>query len=242
MNRTDEILNKDSLAETEKIFGGKDYHDFNEFEQAVSLINFMQDNKIKEEHLKSIGDTYFGMKWNDFKELLKRYGFQEGLSYNFINDSFGNKHNEEAILYYHKEKGLILWATTYGEDSINGGTVYGQVKINKEDDYKDLYKVLNCTHDSFGWYDRESRTEGLKDAVYFNMDVREGLIYKLENINKVAEFASQWTVENHSKKPRMYLYDFIEDDQEGFSFKDSTMDKINRACQDVRDIIGDYSM
>lgn len=237
MDRTSEILKKDSLAESEKMFGGKHHSEFNEFEQLVSLLNFMEDNKKKEQHLKSIGDTHFGMKWIDFKNLLKRYGFEDGYSYQFKNKNY----TEEAILYFHKEKGLILWATTYGEDSINGGTVYGQIKINK-DDYKELYKVLDCSHGSFGWYDRETKTEGLKDAVYFDMDVREGLLYKLNQIEKVTNFLPVWTTENHSEKPRMYLYDFVEKYEKEFTFDDATMNKLSKSCKEVKNVIGEYEM
>lgn len=59
-NLTDEILQRDSIAETEKLFGNKHWSEFNETENMIMLIKAMEDNKAKSEHLQSIGDTHWG--------------------------------------------------------------------------------------------------------------------------------------------------------------------------------------
>jgi len=67
--RTEQILTHDSLAESEKILGNKHWSEFNDFEQAFSMLKFMEDNQVKNTHLKSINDTYWGMTWDEFKNL-----------------------------------------------------------------------------------------------------------------------------------------------------------------------------
>jgi len=212
------------------------------------LFKFIDNSKIEDSSSSTIPNSnkeyyenfnaYSSCNWLDFKSMIKKYGFKKGLSYKFINISYHTKYKEEAILYYHKEKGLILWATSFFGTSLNGGTVYGQVKINEENE-SDVGKALDCSHDSFGYYDKETRSSTLKDAVYFDIDVRDGMISKLNIIESVADFQSIWTTKNKSMKPFVYLSDFTERQKnKHFNCADSTIDKLNRSCKEVKDIVG----
>lgn len=225
-NRTEELLRQDSLAETEKIFGDKHWSQFDEQEQAFSMVKFMFDNERKIEHLKSIGDTYFNMPWNDFIILIKDYGFIEGLRYNFEAPKHGfiNEPDriEEAILFYHPSKSLILWATSFG-NNINGGKVYGMAEY---EDWKTCCKVLSgCSHGNNG----ED-----KNILHFDYDIREGLIHTLNKIASNLRLLPKW----QGRKPFMWFLDYAEEKVDGYDYKAITRSKIERCPKELQDIIG----
>jgi len=232
-NQTNELLHKDSLAESEQLLGGKHWSKFNELEKGLSMLKFFDDNKIKEEHLKSSGDTHWGIKWDDFIKLIENYGFVEGLKYDWIAPKY--KDNEEdriekAIIYYHQAKGLVLWATSSYE-SINGGKVYGMVDIKPEG----VSEVLKgCSHGSFGNWDRESHTTILKDSTYFDYDIREGLIHVLNRIESVTNFVPKW----NDDKPFLWFLDYSEEKSKDYNYEEINQSKINRCPKELQVIIG----
>ncbi len=237
-NITDELLHKDSLAESEQVLGNKHWSEFNEKEQAFSLFKFMADNETKSEHLKSIGDTYWGMKWNEFINLIESYGFVSGLRYDFIAPKYGFSDEadriEEAILYYHPTKGLILWATSYS-GNINGGTVYGEINIDKER-WKEISKALNrCSHGAFAHYNGETEQDEYKNQVEFDYDIREGLIHVLNRIENVTSYAPIWTERNF-----LWFLDYAEENQDGYDYRTITLEKILRCPNDLQDIVKVY--
>jgi len=166
MNKqTEKILTHDSLYESEKAFGDKHWSQFSKLEQGLSLLKFIDDNQKKKVHLESIGDTHYGIKWDNFLELIKQHGFVEGLKYDWLTPKYNDNEDdriEEAILYYHPTKGLIIWATSYGnKDHINGGNLYGEIKANSKEDCKTIWKWLStggCIDSELMVYEKHSKT------------------------------------------------------------------------------------
>lgn len=234
LNITDELLHRDTIAETEKMLNGKDYHEFNDFENMIMLVNAMEDNKIKNNHLNSLGDTHFGMKWNDFIKLIESYGFIKGLRYSFVPPKYYDDEEERAenaIIYYHPTKGLVLWATSYGK-SINGGKVYGEVLMNKEI-RKDIYKALHdCSHGAFATWNRDKEEDEYKEQIEFDYDIREGLIHVLTRIENTTKFASIWK-DSHF----LWFVDYAEEKQEGYDYKKITEEKILKCPIELQNII-----
>lgn len=226
-NRTDELLHKDSLAESEKMFGGKHWSEFNEAEQLISMFKAMDDNEKKSKHLQSIGDTYWGLKWNDFISLIEQYGFKKGLRYDFVAPKYRDDEEdriEEAILFYQTEKGLILWATSFGnKDHINSGSVYGMIKYKN---WEDTWEALN--HSSNG-----SNGEKDKNIRYFSLDIREGLIHKLNGIDNTLKLLSKWS----GDLPFLWFLDYTEEKQPNYDYKAITEDKIKKCPEEMQNII-----
>jgi len=230
MNLTEQLLNHDSIAQVEKELG-KHHSEFNNLDNMYMLFKGMKHNKRTSEHLKSIEDTYFGMSWDYFVNLIKRYGFVEGLTYKFKHISFGEENEEQAIIYYHPSKGLVIWAETYGGDSVNGGTLYGMVK--GIEDWKTLSKALDhCSHGSSAYYDENGQMI-MKECIDFSVDIRKGLIHRLNNIESVTEFMPQWKDE----EPFLWFVDYVEDKEPGYDYKEITKSKIKRCPQELQNII-----
>jgi len=220
MNKTEEILKRDSIQETENLLG-KDYHDFNGSENALMMLSFMVDNQVKENHLKSIGDTWFNMPWSEFKKKLEDYGFVLGLQYDIKHDD----QIDEVVIYYHKEKGLVIFADSYfNKKDVNGGELYGEIRANSEQDKQDIW--LNLSSGGMSHYDNM--------VFETSHDVREGLFFKLSKLETSGKFLSQWL----NKDRFLYFVDYVENKVEGYDYKKLTREKILKCPKKLQEIVG----
>lgn len=226
-SKTENILMKDSLGETEKMLGGKHWSQFDDFENGLVFVSLARDNKIKKDHLKSLGDTYWGMTWYEFKNLIKERGFVEGYSYELEYRGKYDSHstNEEIIIYYHPEKGLIIYAESFSnKTSINGGTLYGEIQAYDKEREPVIWKWLSTG----GCRDVE------KGIFATSHDIREGLFSKLDTLESAGRFLNRWT----DKKRFLWFVDYMEDDVEGYDYKEITREKIKKCPKELQDIIG----
>ena len=219
--KTEEILTKDSLYESEKVFGGKHYSEFNELEQTFSMLKFIDDNETKKKHLKNIGDTHWGMSWSEFKNLIKEHGFIKGLEYDLMHEDY----TDEVIIYYHPQKGLIIYAESYwGKESINGGKLYGEIQSNSKEDCNIIWRWLS----SGGCIDADNMIYSTSH------DVREGLFSKLGTLESAGKFLPKWI-----KKDRfLWFIDYVESKVPGYDFKAITKEKIMNCPKEMQEIIG----
>lgn len=223
MEETARVLTHDTIAETEKVFGDKHWSEFSDLENLLMLGRAIEDNKRKAEHLKSIGDINYKTTWDEFKNMLVSYGFKEGLSYPLNTHDYGDGTTiEEAIIYYHLEKGLILWATSYwNRSTINSGNCYCELKSKGGKENKNtLYQWLSsgCVRDN---------------VCESSFDIREGMFYRLEMLESAGVFQSKWSIKNRF----MWFVDWNEKEVEGYDYKKITKDKIMQCPQEMQDII-----
>lgn len=181
------ILNKDSLDESEKMLGGKHWSQLNELERCFAMSKFVADNDKKRIYLTEIGDTYFSMTWDYFKDLIKQKGFINGYTYEFNYQSHGRVTKEEIIIYYHPQKGLVIYAESYdNKTSVNGGDLYGEVQANNEDSEEIIWKWISTG----GCIDRNNRIYSTQ------YDIREGLFSKLAILESAGKFLTKWVEKN----------------------------------------------
>jgi hypothetical protein len=186
---------------------------------------YMEDNQRKEEHLKSINDTYFGIGWIEFKDLIKLHGFVPALEYDINYNKWETPSVEEAIIYYHPNKGLIIWATSFNnKTTLNGGHLYGEIQANSKKDEETIWRWLSTG----GCIDQKNNIWETQH------DVREGLFSKLNILESAGKFLSKWT-----KKDRfLWFVDYAEDDVLRYDYKAITREKILRCPKELQDIIG----
>jgi hypothetical protein len=214
-----EALNCDVIAETEKIFN-KSWKDFNELEQAVCILNASRLSNEKKEILKNAADTYHSMKWKDFKELLFSNGFVRAYSYKFNSED----RKEEAIILYKKEKGLIVFATSFWNmDVVNDGHLYGEIKEKYKKVHGNLFRHISTG----GCIDSEKRIYSTQQ------DVREGLFYKLAMLECYGDFLPYWIEKNKF----LWFLDYTETEDDKYDYKKITKRKIDKCPQEFKDII-----
>lgn len=237
-------LNIDPIADVEKILN-KHHSEFNKEDGLLSLSYAAMVNKSKGEHLKRLRDTYFSMSWNELLNIITNFGFVKGLQYEFDYNAYGESNKEEAILYYHPTKGLVLWATSWGnKTSVNGGTLYGQVKSKEDISYetktnrwgdswdqiimtdtlrKGIDSLDRCSHGAYA---------NIEHGIEFSYDIREGLINRIEQIGEHLEFLTEW-----NNKQFLWFLDYTEDEVEDYDYRERTLDKLKKSTEELQQIV-----
>ena len=232
---TEKILKYDSLHESEKILDGKHWSGFTDDETKFSMCKFFVDNEIKRNYLKSIRDTYWCIPWNEFIQIIENYGFKRAWSQIFVdNDKMKTHKQEEEIIYYHKGKGLILWAESYTltSEGINKGSVYSIADI----------EGVNDT-----WKYREGSSGVYDGFLHMQFDIREGVIHKIEKISNFP-LLTKWN--SHHRWMRFVNYiesrGIFKDGDNNWKVAGSLMDeitqnKIDQCCDEFKEIINGFS-
>ncbi len=215
--KTKDILNFDSVAFAEDLLG-KRHEDWSTEDGMAALGLAILTNQAKSDHLKSIGDTHFGTTWIEFIEIAKAYGFKSAYHQKFIGDNFME---EEEILFFHEEKGLILYAESFNKKSVNTAEVYGEVKIGDKLE-KNQFEALNgCSSGNNG-----------NGTMAFNVDVREGFCFHLNALTEAFEFSKSWT-----KVPFLWFLNYMDTKGPNYNYKKITSEKIDACTPEVKKII-----
>lgn len=176
--------------------------------------------KTQEKHIKSIADTKPGTTWQEFIEIAEAYGFKCGLRQNFT----GNARQggvEEEIIFFHEEKGLILYACSYDQTCVNDAMVYGEVKIKEEKlSTKQLYALYRP-------YVNKNNT------CSFSVQVVFGLFSHLNAISETCEFSKTWSTENTA----MRFLNYMDVKVENYDREKINQQKIDACTLEVRKII-----
>ena len=220
MDKIKEALEFDAIYECEKVFGNKHHSEFTEEENKFSLGVFMLNNKRKEELLKEANDTHFGMTWDEFESIVTSNGFKIGYEERFPYED----HEEKGVIFY-REDGLIIWATSFWNmKSVNGGTMYGEIKLNN---VNDRCNIPQCSN---GFYDYEN------GKLNFSTDIREGLIWFIKEMKKYGEFIPKFEEENKF----LWFVNFHEDKQNGYDFEKISKEKMNKFSKEAKNIVENY--
>lgn len=214
---TNEILKHDTLASTEKAVG-KHWSEFNHKESGMAMLDAMRDSELRASHLKEINDTYFTMTWKWFKDRLIEGGFSVGLSYDLpYEDAI-----EEAIIYYHKEKGLILWSQSFNDrTSVNGGTCYGEIKARSKDKMENIFQWMST---------------GGRQTDYIwktSFDIREGMFHRIKQMEKDGDFLPRWTNSNRF----LWFVDWNEQKIKDYDYKKISLEKLKCCSEEVQSIL-----
>jgi len=239
-----ELLKRDAVSEAESVFK-KSYTEFTPEESSMMFASAYHMNQNTKNYLKGLGDTHFGISWNEFKNIIESYGFILGLKYDFQNESY----TDEAVLYYYPQKGLVIWATSYGnKESLNGGTLYGEVKATEKVEFEDVYNerlnvtfkemrpsdklkkgiesLRNCSHNAY---------RDIETGIRFSYDVREALINTIEEIGENLEMVKVW-----NEKPFLWFLDYKEDKVPGYNNEELTKEKIRKCPLGLQKMLGVY--
>jgi hypothetical protein len=162
-------------------------------------------------------DTYFGMTWKEFKELILSRGFVIELSYNFK----GDYETDEAMVCYHP-KGWLLFATSFGE-SLNSGHIWSEVQANSPESGKEVWMAMGS-----GTMVRDQ--EYVFESEH---DVRENLFAKMDELEQHGRFLNPWV----SKDKFLWLVDYSEEkDDDQYNLINQR--KIDQCSKELRNMIG----
>ena len=220
MDKIKEALEFDPLAHAEKVFGNKHWSEFSREESSAALGLAMLHNKRTSKLLKESHDTHFGMSWEEFEEIITSNGFKIGYEERFPYED----HEEKAIMFY-REDGLLIWATSFGHmRSVNGGKLIGEIKLNDRTDRRNIPSCSNGFHD----FDN--------NKLNFSTDVREGLIWFINQMNQYGEFVPQWEEEDKF----LWFLNFGAKEKNSDNYREISKKKMELFCDEAKKIVQKY--
>ena len=221
--KTKNILNMDTVATAEALIGKRHEEWDTKTDGVLALGLTMLMNKSKREHLESMGDTHSGITWQDFIGIVKAYGFKCGFRKKFMGTGWSDIKDveEEEVIFFLEEKGLILYAESFGRDSINSAVVYGEVKTNDELEENQWNALTGCSYGG-----------NRNGTMSFDVDCREGLRFHLDAISEVFEFSKSWT-----RIPFLWFLNYMDTKDENYNYEKITKQKIDECSPEVRKII-----
>lgn len=191
----DVLLKYDPLLEAEKITG-KSYKE----DKATSFLGMRlasAKNIAKNQALKELGDTYWAMSWDEFKEKILGSVFKFKEVYK---QEFQNKKGEydEEVVFYDATRGIIIHADSYSsKSSVNGANAYYQIDFGKgKVDYRLLPGSCHCVN----FLDTTCNVWVSK------IDAREAILYRLLQIDfSEYDFLKEWY-----KPESLWLYNWLD--------------------------------
>lgn len=170
-----------------------------------------------------IKDTNFKISWKECTKIILENGFEVGYKEDYAVKGLDGT-VDEIILYYHKEKGLILFAESYrNKNFVDKLKLYGELNTATVDfTTEQKYATYYCSTTT----ENESTT-----SFYFN--TKECLFEKLNKLVDNFEFCEKWTYFPPS------LYFFISDEtMKKLDFQKIRTERIMASKKEVREIMG----
>ena len=215
------VLEFDPLAQAEKAFGNKHWSEFSEDEMMASMGLVFLHNDRKDKMLQKSHDTHFSMDWNEFEEIVTSNGFKIGYEEKFPYED----HYEKAVIFY-REDGLLIWVTSFWNmKGVNGGKLYGEIKLN---DVSNRAKIPSCSN---GFFDFEN------NKLHFDADIREGLVWFIDQMKQYGDFLPQW---EESNKFLWFLNFGDEEKNNSDNYKEISKRKMTKFCENAKKIVQKY--
>lgn len=165
------------------------------------------------------------MKWTRFKETVQKYGFTIGYLRNFEGHGWsynGGLTNEEEIIFYNRENGLVLYANSFGRTAINQAILYGEIDYTCSFNGKQKTLIARC---------RTTQRSG--NVLSFSMEVGKGFEHYVTRLEESFNFCTPWSIE---KELRFVNYMERETHERAF-WKNCAQRKVEQCSHELRAIM-----
>ena len=159
--------------------------------------------------------------WKEFIDIAITYGFNCGFCQKFVGSLSDKSFEEEEIIFFHQEKGLILHAESFEGSRVNRAEVYGEVLMDEENSYL-LESLIGCNQ----------YIENANGTISFSVDVRYGIYSQIDTISENFVFSKSW-----SKVPFLSFHNYMDIKDENYSYEKINKQKIASCTPEVRTII-----
>jgi hypothetical protein len=228
-----DILKVDPLVEAEKATG-KSYKEDDATMNLGFLLN-VQNNLVKENALKSTGDSVFSMDWLAYCEFVENLGF--GL----MIEDFNEDGTESVRIYYHEKDGLLLKTDSFNGNR-NSAIVYYNWRpdIKPKEEWKDPNKVELAdwgVTSSGSWNRTDDITDKTVEDHWRSLvwsgdhDAREALSFNMRQLRENGTFMPIW-----KNRPFLWLLGHWESKGE-YSYAKINESRIKKLPEWVQDAI-----
>lgn len=157
-------------------------------------------------------------------ELLLDYGFKQGYKENIRGDNFSKELNEELMIFYHEEKGLILYVETGNDKSvIKESEVYGEINAVFEELSSKQIQALGLVT----FYDPNDVT------ISFSISIFDEILVTLEILLNEFEFCNKWP-----QVPFLYFLTSIEIFEKSSDYRTITAKRLTKCSKEIKEVIG----
>lgn len=222
----DALLSYDPIAAAEKMSGKSHWSTFDDKETDLAIGLVMLSGDAKREALKKANDTYFGMSFQEFVDLITANGFKKALQYTFNNISSWSGPTDEFAVYYRGD-GFVITFDSFG-DSLNSGKIYGICRRTTDR----LMDLIKCSITPMG------------NSIFgFSKDVREGMFYTINNAKNSYDVLPIWPGPGcfHWMLDRTE-HNSGDESYESWSkrYREISLEKISRCPEDFQKIVAGY--
>jgi hypothetical protein len=220
-----------------EILLGKDSKEFDDNENRALLGIHMVNNQLRGEKLKAKRDTFYGMPWRYYNNLLFEHGFDKVFSYEF-RDTYNPSTMEEYSIFARRDRSFLLTAESYNSKKVVNSTKL-HFELSLLFDGKPLEELMerclwNCLEGCSHGPCFDSRDEHV--ARHATCDVREGFVSFLSKIETMKnQLNSPW---KFYKDHFLWLCDYSETKDRGYDYKKINEKKILALPLDVQRMIG----
>jgi hypothetical protein len=181
MSTVKEVLERDSIAESEEILG-KHHSEWDlKPDTLFALAKGISDNQHKKSVLEQAGDTNYGDTLESYMQKAKEVGFEIVLNFPFKSIPYDDNdpvRNEAFYVLWEAKRGILLVFDTYYGNRVNGGNFYYNIKP------KDINNFFGSRVTSSG---------GFRDGIWVgHHDCREGLKFHIQQLEKYGDFVNPW--------------------------------------------------
>ena len=152
----------------------------NQLDPATELALVFEYNGMKADKAEWENDTFLGMKWDYFLDVLKRQGFEQAYAHDF--QELRHNYTEEFAIWVRSDKGFLVRADSCCQkDAVNSADLYYELTLPSS------YESLTEEQRNFIWKLRGSRNALVIDnviapALFYQFDGRERLVRELQKL------------------------------------------------------------
>lgn len=160
--------------------------------QRVAALNFVKRSQKLAKELKLNSDTFIGMTFLDFINVVMSEGFTPCYNESFIGSGYGDKkYTEVLLIFYQEAKGILLVVESFGSSMINKANMYYNWVPQQTKDWSRATSTGGFVPKGVVWQGHH--------------DVNEALRYKLELLQSKGFFLKQWV-----EQPHLWLLNYVE--------------------------------
>lgn len=216
-----EILKKDPLHIAEQITG-KSYKE----DKDTSVLGMglhIAHTANKKQMLKNDKDSYMGMSYKLYIDLLEELGFKQILMVQF--ESQWN--DRDKFFVFWRDDGILLKFDTFSGETVNGGSFFYNWKPN------DIKEMGGATS-SGGFDDCGHEDDHSKWVWYGNHDCREAIRFHIKQLEEFGSFVTPW-----EKIPFLWLCHHGDKDKNGKqdNYKEIGLERSQKLPKRVLDVI-----
>lgn len=197
-NITSAILKFDPVAAAERPNGSRD-------DKMMLVLAFVY-GSVKQEHLQSIGDSYYSMPFDHMLALINAEGFVKIYEKVFVDTQYpeDNNHIERYFVFFNENDGIIITLESY-RNRVNNAKMYYNIDL-KPDGYRN-----RCT--SSGHFFRKENNKISTTYIGYH-DIREGFRFHLNHLRENGTFLAKWV-----ERPWLWFLTYMDTKPAEYDFK-----------------------